>query len=368
MTLTERIAAPGPKRILSLDGGGIRGVLSLQILRRIETLLRTATGNPQLRLCDWFDFIGGTSTGAIIAACLSLGMEAGEIDDFYRTCARDIFHRASLLQRFWYRYAKDRLSAKLRAVLGADTALGSERLRTLLLLMMRNATTQSTWPVSNNPRAIYNDPARANCNLRLPLWQLVRASTAAPAYFPAEPIRVGSCAFLFQDGGVTPFNNPAFQMFLMATAAPYRVGWRATPGDLLIVSIGAGSTEPANPDLTVFDMNLIATACSVPRALIAGMQTHADMLCRLFGDCRFGLPLNREVGDLIGTPAPGGRKLFGYVRYDAPLTGATLSALGLGHIHPERILPLDSCSAVADLAETGRAIAAAQVRPSHLGL
>ncbi len=95
---------------------------------------------------------------------------------------------------------------------------------------------------------------------------------------------------------------------------------------------------------------------------------HADMLCRLFGDCRFGLPLDREVGDLIGAAAPGGRKLFSYVRYDAALTAETLLGLGLGHIRAERIRELDSCDSVAALAEVGQAIAESQVRLSHLGL
>lgn len=365
MTLAERISTPGPKRILSLDGGGIRGVLSLQILKRIEGLLRTATNNPRLRLCEWFDFIGGTSTGAIIAACLSLGMESGQIEEFYRGCARDMFRRASLVERLWYRYEKDRLSGKLREILGEETTLGSEKISTLLLLMMRNATTDSIWPVSNNPRATYNDLSRTNCNLRLPLWQLVRASTAAPSYFPAEPIRVGPYPFLFQDGGITPFNNPAFQMFLMATASPYRVGWTATPGSLLVVSVGAGSTASANPALSVFDLDLASIACTVPQALMAGMQMHTDMLCRLFGDCRYGLPLDREVGDLIGVDAPGGRKLFSYLRYDTELNAETLSALGLGRILPERVVPLDSYTSVAELAEVGSAVAESQVHLSH---
>ncbi len=368
MTLTERIDAPGPKRILSLDGGGIRGVISLRILRRVESLLRDATHNPRLRLSEWFDFIGGTSTGAIIAACLSLGMEAAQIEDFYQSCAREMFRRASLVERLWYRYEKDRLSAKLREILGAETMLGSDKISTLLLLMMRNATTESTWALSNNPRALYNDPARTNCNLRLPLWQLVRASTAAPSCFPAESIRVGPRPFLFQDGGVTPFNNPAFQMFLMATACPYRVGWTAAPESLLVVSVGAGSTPSVNPNLSVFDLDLASTASAVPQALIAGMQMHADMLCRLFGACLFGLPLDREAGALIGAAAPGGRKLFNYARYDAALSAETLLGLGLGHIRADRIRALDSCDSVAALAEVGHAIADSQVRLSHLGL
>ena len=71
----------------------------------------------------------------------------------------------------------------LRDVIGEDTTLGSEKLHTFLMMVLRNATTDSPWPLTNNPRAKYNDPTRPGCNLSLPLWQLVRASTAAPTYF-----------------------------------------------------------------------------------------------------------------------------------------------------------------------------------------
>ena len=68
---------------------------------------------------------------------------------------------------------------------------------------MRNATTDSPWPISNNPYAKYNERSRLDCNLALPLWQLVRASTAAPTYFPPEVVVVGNREFIFVDGGVT---------------------------------------------------------------------------------------------------------------------------------------------------------------------
>ena len=75
MGLSERLTAPGPKRILALDGGGIRGALSLGFLERIERLLRERHANPDLRLRDYFDLIGGTSTGSIIAVGLAIGMD-----------------------------------------------------------------------------------------------------------------------------------------------------------------------------------------------------------------------------------------------------------------------------------------------------
>ena len=54
-------------RLLSIDGGGVRGVVALEVLARIEQVLRDETGDPELVLGDWFEYVGGTSTGAIIA-------------------------------------------------------------------------------------------------------------------------------------------------------------------------------------------------------------------------------------------------------------------------------------------------------------
>jgi len=72
MTLHQRLTSDGPKRILALDGGGIRGVVTLGFLEEIESIL--AKRHPHIedfRLCDYFDLIGGTSTGSIIAALLA---------------------------------------------------------------------------------------------------------------------------------------------------------------------------------------------------------------------------------------------------------------------------------------------------------
>ena len=365
MNLEQRIAAPGPKRILALDGGGIRGVVSLEILARIEELLRTGTGNGTLRLAEWFDFIGGTSTGAIIAACLALGYETREILRFYQEAGPAMFRRAELVEQLWYRYEQGPLEQRLREIVGPETTLGSERIQTLLLMMMRNATTDSAWPVSNNPRARYNEPGRVDCNLRLPLWQLLRASTAAPVYFPAEKMRIGERQFLFQDGGVTACNNPAFQMFVMATASPYRVGWKATRKDLLVVSVGTGLTTEADPEVTVFDLGVAEIATTLPETLIGGTQVQQDLLCRIFGACRFGLPIDREVGDLIGARAPGGRKLFSYVRYNAELDDETLRSLGVGHLRAATMRKMDAVAQIDQLMEFGRAVAEAQVRGEH---
>jgi patatin-like phospholipase/acyl hydrolase len=145
-------------------------------------------------LGDYFDYIGGTSTGAIIATFLSLGWRISDILKFYVDAGSAMFDKASLLSRFRYKFEDEKLSALLKDQLGAQTTLASDRLRTLLMLVMRNATTDSPWPISKNPRAKYNDPKRVDNNLNLPLWQLVRASTAAPTYFPPRRSRLASIA------------------------------------------------------------------------------------------------------------------------------------------------------------------------------
>ena len=119
MTLAERISAKGPKRILALDGGGIRGIITLEILARIETLLREQSGRQgDFVLADYFDFIAGTSTGAIIGTALALGMTVTDIRSFYLDTGREMFEQASVLRRFRYKYEDKKLSQKLHEVSG----------------------------------------------------------------------------------------------------------------------------------------------------------------------------------------------------------------------------------------------------------
>jgi len=161
MSVANRIKQPGPKTILALDGGGIRGMMTVEVLAALEdSLRRELKRGPDFVLADYFDFVAGTSTGAIIAACISLGMNVADIRDFYIGSGADMFDKASLLRRFRYKYDDDKLAAKMRSIFGADTTLGSDKLRTVLMMVMRNASLDSPWPVSNNSFAKYNRPER----------------------------------------------------------------------------------------------------------------------------------------------------------------------------------------------------------------
>jgi hypothetical protein len=363
MSLAERIQPGGQKKILALDGGGIRGILSVEILAKIESLLREKSGGDQnFVLADYFDFFAGTSTGAIVAACLSWGMTVDRVRSFYLQNGKEMFDKASLLERYYrHKFDSEKLSARLRDEFGAETTLGSDKLRTLLMMVLRNASTDSPWPVSNNPGAKYNDCTRADCNLNLPLWQLVRASTAAPTYFPPEIVKVGQKEFIFVDGGITMYNNPSFQAFIMATAEPYNLNWPTGEEKMLVVSVGTGTSPYANADLRPDEMNVLYNATSIPSALMFAALNEQDFLCRVFGRCLAGDPLDEEVGDLIGKRGPVQTKLFTYVRYNAELTRAGLDGLGLNDVEPTNVQQLDSVEFVEDLQRVGKSVASRKV-------
>jgi uncharacterized protein len=364
-TFHDKLQGTPQKKLLALDGGGIRGAISLEVLEKIELIVRKKLGRPDAVLADYFDYLAGTSTGAIIATCLSTGMTVNDVRTFYVKSGPAMFSRAGVLRRFHNKFDSDNLAAQLQQVLGKDTLLGSDKLRTLLMMVLRNATTDSPWPLSNNPDAMYNARSRSNCNLDVPLWQLVRASTAAPTFFPPELVPVGDDEFLFVDGGVTMYNNPAFQLFLMATADPFNLRWPTGEDKMLIVSVGTGTSPKANANLQPGDMNLLYNAGSIPSALMFAALNEQDFLCRVFGKTLAGRPLDREVGDMIGKGIPNVPKLFTYMRYNAELTEKGLSDLKLQGIRPEDVQALDSVDHIREMQRVGQAVAAIEVKEEH---
>lgn len=351
----------GQRRLLALDGGGIRGLITLGILEKMEAdLRRILKKDASFRLADYFDFIGGTSTGAILAVGLSIGLSAAELTKFYLEAGPLMFKKEVLLERLWNKFKSDPLEAKLKEILGKTTELGSPKLKTLLLLVMRNISTDSPWPVTNNPNAHYNARDRDDCNLKLPLWQLVRASTAAPTYFPPEVVKLKEGRqFVFVDGGVTPYNIPAFLMFRKATAEPYKLLWEKGEDKMLIVSAGTGSAPRLGPQAGDPNRSLLEVAMSIAGEMMNGMAYDQDINCRTVGRCVFGPEIDREVKDLV--PArPLSENLgrsFLYARYDPDLTCAGLDALGLKKLSPEAVAKMDSVQAVDDLIAIGKAYA-----------
>ena len=219
------------RRILSLDGGGIRGLITCEWLAGVEGAL-AAAGKPGL--LGSFDLLAGSSTGAIIACGLAIGLSPRDLAALYREHAHTIF--PGIANRLWSRagrlfsqgvsaprYDGKGLERVLRQVFG-DATLGDAQRP----LMVTSYDTVSRKPVifkSFKPE-----------HQGLPLWEACRASSAAPTYFPAHAMTVEGRACALIDGGVVA-NNPT----ACAIAEALRKDANADqPRDLVVLSVGSG--------------------------------------------------------------------------------------------------------------------------------
>ena len=297
------------RKLLSIDGGGIRGVLALEILGRLEQELADAQGiaRDEFRLSDFFDYVAGTSTGAVIAACVSRGMSVAQMMDFYLDAGPIMFDRR-LRKRFvamiksGAQYDAKPLEGRLKQLFGENTNLEPGNLKCHLLAVTRNQTTDSPWPISSNPDAKYNRPEYADSNLKIPLWQLVRASAAAPFVFQSQRITVEEGKeFRFLDGGITPYNNPAWLLYRMATESCYNMNWERGEDKLLLVSIGTGSSPKGDGGklITGALQQMFTTSKTLIGLLIQSVMVDQDTNCRPVGRCVHGEVLDSEIGDMI---------------------------------------------------------------------
>jgi uncharacterized protein len=339
---------PNQRRLLALDGGGILGVVSLQILKRIEDQLRPLSGKgDDFRLRDFFDYFGGTSTGAIIAAGLALGRSVDELNTLYEDHGSAMFSKSSIWLRWLYASFKYRpVMQMLKREIGEQSiaelqAAGKLSKDKHLLIVTQRMRTDSPWPLSTNPRAKYNDKKRPDCNLNIPLWKVVRASTAAPTYYAPQPIEIDPGQKepdLFEDGGVTPYNNPSMLLYRMATLPEYNCEWPASEKSMMLVSVGTGCTINPYRGLRLGRW-ILANARSIPSGLLQRMSTENDTLCRIQGRCVFGAPIDSEIGDLVNSLANGTEesgKLFLYARYDPDLSDKGLRKLGLSGLEGKK--------------------------------
>jgi hypothetical protein len=166
------------------------------------------------------------------------------------------------------------------------------------------------------------------------------------------------------DGGITPYNNPAFLLYRMATLPQYRLEWETGEDRLMLISVGTGAA--ATVEATVSSSrNALVNLAGLPGALMYGVLVDQDINCRTVGRCLHGSPIDYELGDMIpreedGAPIPLTQDLgrdFLYARYNADLTRQGLDALGLEDLDPARMQRLDSIEDIPDLRRVGQAVA-----------
>jgi uncharacterized protein len=333
--LLDRLDAKTPKKILSLDGGGIRGALTLGYLKKIEDLLKAKSAQKEdFRLSDYFDLVGGTSTGAIIASLLALGKTVDEITHLYMDLGDKIFGE----KRSWWNpletyqwlkanYNYKGMSEGLKFAFGEDTTIGSDKIKTGLCIVAKRADTNSIWPVINHPKGKYYDGERSK-NKDFLLWKVVRASTAAPTYFAPQLMDVSEdepAAFI--DGGLSMANNPALTLLMVATLKGFPFRWPMGADNLLLVSVGTGSPEFKKHVGEIDDATMLTWAASIPDMLMQDASWQNRLLLQWLSKSPTAEVMDSEIGNLdddVLSETP----LLSYLRYNFAITKENLNALG----------------------------------------
>ena len=368
-----------PKRILSLDGGGIRGALTLGYLQRIEDILGAQnSNNPNFRLSDYFDLIGGTSTGSIIASCLAIGMKVDDIKKMYFDLGGKIFgHKYKWwnvfqLDEFMHAgYDEKPLEQELQKVFD-DITLGSDKILTGLCVVTKRADTNSIWPVINHPKGKFFDSAYGK-NKDILLWKAVRASAAAPTYFLPETIDVGGGmpVAAFVDGGVSMANNPALQLMMVATLNGFPFRWKLGADNMLIVSVGTGMSKLDKLPQDIQKNNLLKWAQQIPDMFMQDASWHNQIILQWMAKSPTACEIDSEIGDLkddLLVTDVNNKGLLSYLRYNMWLMKDDLEQLMNKPYTPQQVNDLDEMSNAAsrfELYDIGMAAAKQQVRDEH---
>jgi predicted acylesterase/phospholipase RssA len=274
----------------------------------------------------------------------------------------------------------------LKDKFGEATTLGDSRLQTMILLVAKNATQGNDWFFTNNPGNRFIEH-----NKTLPLWHIVRASSAAPTYFPphafAVPDHNGTPqTYEFIDGGVSSYNNPSFQVFLEATAPEYGIGWPMGVSNLLLMSLGTGYAPVTIKAGEAKDYTLLSWAGYVLKELMNEANLEQNVLMSLIGE-RPVHASGASAGAAIstapsGTPSEsalthtsaglGTRKLLTYQRVTVELTRQRLDDLTketdicLDNVDPTKVRELDAVDQIPNMQLVGEAVAKEQVHMERL--
>ncbi len=223
-----------PFRIISLDGGGVRGLLTATWLERLESKLDTP-------LSKRIDLIAGTSSGALIACAIALDIEARTLVEIFKNEVRDVFPAAS--SRWWNRigrifqqglsaprYDEAGLERVLRDVFG-DTRMGDLGVDQVLVPTYDTLHRRPVMFKNNKPE--HQD---------LLVWEVCKASASAPTYFPAHVMDIDGSQIPLIDGGVVSSNPTASALAEGVRRRRTRSGKSVILREFVVGSFGAGDT------------------------------------------------------------------------------------------------------------------------------
>ncbi|KAL2885559.1 Vegetative incompatibility protein HET-E-1 [Ceratocystis lukuohia] len=227
MDSSTRQATGPPKRILSIDGGGVRGLSSLLILEKIMERIKHLENLPEVpKPCDRFDLIGGTGTGGIIAIMLGrLKMNVDESIKAYKKLSETGFcEKRTIFKRSNYAFSDKKLEAAIRVAIRNNCCEAScveqRRERTTstpsncthgdLCFYEENCVKTAVLAVTKNnvetlPTIFTTYPPLTTSLSTCTVWEIARATSAAVAFF--KPFKLGRDGIEFIDAAFGN-NNP----------------------------------------------------------------------------------------------------------------------------------------------------------------
>lgn len=295
-----------PLRVLSLGGGGTRGIGSAEILCVLETEIYKTTGK---KLHEFFDVIVGTSTGGIQAIGLGMGLEATELKELYQTETRQIFKQNGWLQWLFGgllgpTYSTDGLKKTIQKHMGNKTL---SDVKTHVAVTVYDDESERTHLLTNQlPNSDSIDYTRTELPAgKLNIIDAIEATAAAPTYFAKKGISEGELlndtllrktVHHYVDGGISA-NDPA----ILAKAFAQRllkqdVFDQSYNGEIQLISIGTGREQPTifNSKMGIFGFG---NPSNIPSYFMNGSEaaTHAALVTEMeegenYFHLQFGLP------------------------------------------------------------------------------
>jgi uncharacterized protein len=275
-------------KILSLDGGGIRGVLSATILKEIETTLKEKKNGQKLH--EYFDLIAGTSTGSILAAGIACQIDAQKLIDVYEKQGKDIFLESVRRQRKWrwlsqimgtsVLYPHERGEQGLAQVLkrnliheGKCPTIADIKQPNLLILAYDVLSRNTTWFANDDPEEWYY---KNNTEL----WKICTASASAPTFFPPYELPYNSDECLPHiDGGVAA-NNPELAAIAHALSMTRSDQGKTNIDEIAVLSIGTGRTTCPYTYSQIKKWGLLDWAKNIPNIFLDPSAENSNYISR----------------------------------------------------------------------------------------
>ncbi|MUG93722.1 patatin [Scytonema sp. UIC 10036] len=296
-------------KILSLDGGGIRGVLSATILKEIERILSEKKGQ---KLHEYFDLIAGTSTGSILAAGIACQKKADDLIKLYIDEGKNIFLDDIRWQRKWrwwtqaigsdVLYPHERGEQGLARVLkrnlihqklGKSPTIAEIKQPNLLILAYDVLSRNTTWFANDDPEEWYYKN-------NIELWKICTASASAPTFFPPYELPYNSHQSLPHiDGGVSA-NNPELAAIAHALSMQRSDQCKTKIDEIAVLSIGTGRTTRPYTYCEIKNWGLLNWVTNIPHIFLdPSAENSAYITKRMFLNwgCQNYLRLNFELNE-----------------------------------------------------------------------